>query len=859
MRKAFWLLGACSAAGFVSAQAQAQDNAGNTEASDSRTGDTVIMVTAQRREQSAQEVPISLTVFGGEALQDRAISDVSQLGAVTPNVSLDAGTPFAGSGAALGASIRGIGQNDFAINVDPGVGVYIDGIFLARTVGANLTLPDVERVEILKGPQGTLFGRNTIGGAINIVTRTPGREFAVNGSVTVGSFERLDVAGTVDIPLAENLRTNFTFASNNRQGFQRRVPYTSNQPFVRESPTIYRESGYDSSEYAGGIDDWSVRGKVLWEPTDRLTVTLGGDYYNSDTSGLPNVILDVLDNFGGNFAGPGTPAVPFSALTPGAGMNFAGVYNFCISSTQAQILARNAQGLCNLPRGNELSPGEQQSPLGSVNVDANPNNNRLPWDDRWVSGNWDESYATGINFSKTRNWGLSANLEFELSDQITLRSITGYRDLMWSAGFDADNSPANFFSVSNSAEQTQFSQELQVLGNFDIGQSELDFVLGGYYFDEEADALDHVQIGDGLIQIDGPIALATENFAFFGQADWRVTPWLGFTAGARYTEEDKEFDAGQSDISSFNYDLLNCPVNGQGFIPSLGLIPCSSYARFPHADEPLRVYTRDTPARSFTNFSMKGGVQLYPVEDVMIYASYTEGYKSGGWSTRVSTPILTPLLFGEETAQTIELGAKTVFLNGRVQANIAAFTTDYSNVQLLIQVGPNPRISNFGTAKIQGLEADLALEVNDYLSFTSSIGLLDSELNDLVNTSAANVLQLGILEGAELPKVPDFTFNITPRIEVPVGGHNIVLLADYTHRSSMWNDSQRSFLLRRPATDQVNASVQFNHADGWSLTAGGTNLTNDRFIINGLTSTAGQIYANPNRPREYYLRLGFEF
>ena len=132
-------------------------------------------------------------------------------------------------------------------------------------------------------------------------------------------------------------------------------------------------------------------------------------------------------------------------------------------------------------------------------------------------------------------------------------------------------------------------------------------------------------------------------------------------------------------------------------------------------------------------------------------------------------------------------------------------------------------------------------------------------MNDLVNTSAANVLQLGILEGAELPKVPDFTFNITPRVEVPVGGHAIVLLADYTHRSSMWNDSQRSFLLRRPATDQVNASVQFNHADGWSLTAGGTNLTNDRFIINGLTSTAGQIYANPNRPREYYLRLGFEF
>lgn len=858
MRKAFLLAGACCATLLVSTQVAAQEADGDAVGAEP-SNDNVIMVTAQRREQSAQEVPIALTVFGGEALQDRAIADVSQLGAVTPNVTLDAGTPFAGSGAALGASIRGIGQNDFAINVDPGVGVYVDGIFLARTVGANVTLPDVERVEILKGPQGTLFGRNTIGGAISVVTRTPGREFAINGSVTVGSYERLDVAGTVDIPLSEALRTNFTFATNNRRGFQRRVPYESSTPFVQESPRIYRESGYDTDEFAGGINDWTVRGKVLWEASDRLTVTLSGDYYKSDTSGLPNVILDVLEDYGGNFGGPGTPAVPFSALTPGAGMNFAGLYNFCIGSTQAQIDARFLQGICNSPRGNELFPAENQSPLASVNVDGDPLNDRLPWDDRWISSDWDRSYATGINFSETETWGFAGHIDLELSDQLTLRSITGYRELRWAAGFDADNSPANFFSVSNSAEQSQFSQEIQLLGDFAIGRSELNFVLGGYYFDEDASALDHVQIGDGIIQIDGPIELATENFAFFGQADWRVNEWLGFTAGARYTEEDKTFDAGQSDISSFNYDLLNCPVNGQGFIPGVGLIPCSSYARFPHGDEPLRVYTRDTPDRSFSNFSMKGGVQIYPVEDVMLYASYTEGYKSGGWSTRVSTPILAPLVFQEETAETIEVGAKTLFLDGRVQANIAAFTTDYSNVQLLIQVGPNPRIDNFGTAKIQGVEADFAVELNDYFSFTAALGLLDSEISDLANVSAPTILQLGIVDGAQLPKVPDFSFNITPRVEVPVGNHEVVLLADYTHTSGLWNDAQRSFLLRRPATDVINASIQFNHNDGWSLTGGVTNLTEERFIVNGLTSTAGQIYAIPNRPREFYVRLGFEF
>ena len=859
-KKALKLASGCYLAMIVSQVASAQ-SAESAQAGDEVVSDQAIIVTAQRREQSAQEVPIALTVFGGEALQERAISDVAQLGAVTPNVTLDAGTPFAGSGAALGASIRGIGQNDFAINVDPGVGVYVDGVFLARTVGANVTLPDVERVEVLKGPQGTLFGRNTVGGAISVVTRAPGREFAVNGSVTAGSFERLDVAATIDMPIAQNLRTNLTFAINNREGFQKRIAYPSNVPFVREAANVYRESGYDSHDSAGGVDDWTLRGKALWEPSDRLTITLTGDYYKSDTSGLPNVVLDVLETLGGNFAGPGAPAVPFSALTPGTGLNFAGLYNFCIGSTQAQILARNAQGICNNPRGNELSPGEQLSPLGSVNVDGNPTNNKLVWDDHWVSSDWDRSYATGINFSKTKSWGLAANIEFELNDALAVRSITGYRELDWAAGFDADNSPANFFSVSNSSKQSQFSQELQLLGDFKIGAGTLNFVLGAYYFDEKASALDHVQIGDGILQIDGPIMLETENYAFFGQADWRVNNWLGFTFGARYTKEDKKFDASQSDISSFNYDVLNCPVNGNGFIPGVGVVPCSTYARFPHGDEPLRVYTRNTPDRTFSNFSMKLGVQLYPTDDVMVYGSYTEGYKSGGWSTRVSVPTPVALTFEEESVESYEAGVKSTLLDGRVTANIAAFLTNYNDAQLLLQVGVNPQIGNFGDARIKGVEADFTVRVNDVLSFNSSLGFMESRLLNVAPPgSPANFLQLGIGTGADLLKVPTFSFNITPRIELPLSNDNsIVILADYTHKSSMWNDSQRSFLLKRPATDIVNASVQFNHNDGWSITLGATNLTNQRYIVNGLTSTAGQTYAIPNRPREYYARLGFKF
>ena len=135
-----------------------------------------VVVTAQRREEKLQDVPIAVTAFNGETLTNRALGDIHALSNLTPSVNLDAGAPFSGDRSVLSASIRGIGQDDFAFNLNPGVGVYLDGVYLARTIGANLNLLDVERVEILKGPQGTLFGANTIGGAISVVTHTPGNE-----------------------------------------------------------------------------------------------------------------------------------------------------------------------------------------------------------------------------------------------------------------------------------------------------------------------------------------------------------------------------------------------------------------------------------------------------------------------------------------------------------------------------------------------------------------------------------------------------------------------------------------------------------------------------------------------------------
>src|SRR5450631_4891145 len=223
--KALGLVGAISSLLPLAAAAQTSAGAGAGTLAE-------IVVTAEKRVENIQDVPIAITAFSESDLRAKGIVDIHSLSTLTPNVNLDEGSPFSASNSVLSASIRGIGQDDFAFNLDPGVGVYVDGVYFARTVGANQSLLDVERIEVLKGPQGTLFGRNTIGGAISIVTRTPGDQFLVQGQATTGSFNRRDVSLMADVPLADNVSSTITFSNQSQDGYQRRIPYPSPTPFV---------------------------------------------------------------------------------------------------------------------------------------------------------------------------------------------------------------------------------------------------------------------------------------------------------------------------------------------------------------------------------------------------------------------------------------------------------------------------------------------------------------------------------------------------------------------------------------------------------------------------------------------------
>ncbi|HPE32008.1 MAG TPA: TonB-dependent receptor, partial [Parvularculaceae bacterium] len=769
-----------------------------------------ITVTAQKREQNVQEVPIAISAFTADALEERAVTNVAGLANITPNVSLDGGTPFSGTSSVLSAYIRGIGANDFAFNIDPGVGVYLDGVYLARSIGSNQDLLDVERIEILKGPQGTLFGRNTIGGAISIVTHEPGDEFAFKGDVTTGSFDMLQVRGMADIPLSPSLKSSVSFSMKDRNGYVKRLPYPGMENYNVEPITAFKAAGYGSDGDREGSDEsWSARVKLVYDNGGAFKATLAGDYTNIDQGQLANSLIAT------------------------SGAVFAGTYNCAIEGiiAVADECGGGPPSFAYMVGMGGLGGIADLPPLFGVNVDADPFNDRLPYDDRFVTGDPDATFANGNNYSKVKNYGVALTLDADLGENAAVKSISSYRNLNWDTGMDLDGSPLDFLHTSFTTEQWQFSQELQVTGK--LFENKLNYVFGGYYFIEKGNLHDYVTFAEGLLQVDGPNDLKTKNYAFFGQLDFRPIPELGITAGGRYTHEDKEFEGFQSDNNGLTYKILNFigVPECASIVPSISE-DCRIAAGFPNPGEPLRYYIAGTQEKSFDNFSPRIGVQLYPTDDIMVYGSWSKGYKTGGWTTRLSNPLPTAPDFDEEKATTWEAGVKSTFFDRRLQLNAAAFTSDYEGIQLNFQQGVSPTIQNAGNARIKGIEVEAVIAPTPEFTINASVGVMDAYYTDVLVPAQvpANPLQAGVFPDADLPKTPDFKFNISPRYEMTLGNNGtLVALVDYTHTSSMWNDTERTYLLQRPKTDILNASLTYREPNGrWNVTVGGTNLTDER-------------------------------
>jgi iron complex outermembrane receptor protein len=801
--------------GFGPAAAAAAAAAADTTSPDAL---EEITVTAEKRVERVQDVPIAITAFAEDSLRAKGITDLHGLTGLIPNVNLDQGAPFSGSNSVLSASIRGIGQDDFAFNLDPGVGVYVDGVYFARTVGANQSLLDVERIEVLKGPQGTLFGRNTIGGAISIVTRTPGDEFHVEGQATGGSYNRRDVQLLADIPLAENLLSSVTVSTRNQDGYQRRIPYPSATTYVTDPPGVLHAAANETFDTQGGSDEQVVRVKVLWRASDSVTATVTGDWTHTDQPSTANTVLE--------------------SVTSGPTAIFGAIYNAC---------------LLGIPfAGPAISPlvcGPRNVVGTSLwQANLNPNTARLLYGPAvYNTGNIDTTYATGVNFDKLDSYGAAATVDWDVDKALKLRSITSSRRLNWKSGLDADGSPADFFELSFAEAQHQFSEEIQAIS--DLLDSKLKLVGGLYYFNEGGYIHDFVTFGGGLLQIDGPNTLETTSDAVYAHADYKATDKIGVTLGARLSEDRKSFIGGQQDLNQFFYKLNNCYPATPACQLALG---------FPNPNNPDQIYPIGKNHENFTEFTPTANFQYHFTDDAMGYVSFSKGFKSGGWTTRLTAPLPTgspAQAFGPESDRTYEIGLKSEWLDKQLIVNTAAFVSNYDGIQLTFQESTSPVTENAGNARIEGLEVEAQSLLGAHFALNGSLGYMDAKYTEVNKFAQATT-------GSELPKTPKFKVSLSPDAHTKLAnGATLRLGVDYTHTSQMYNDVQNTPLLERPKVDFLNASSSILAPNGKvTFTVGGTNLTDKRFITTGQPQIAGGVvYGTYNAPREWYATIGVKY
>lgn len=476
--------------GLLPDEARAQVDA--PAAGEAATDDTMeILVTARRREESLQDTPVAISAFSAEMLEDRQIQQTQDLERITPSLQFKPAGQLSGNSASSVVFIRGVGQVDPTAAVDPGVGIYLDEVYLGRAVGGAIDFGDIASVEVLRGPQGTLFGRNTIGGAILVRTRQPELgEFSGRARFRVGSDDWYEGFAALNIPIGE------TVAARISGGFRKRDGYV-----------IRAFDGLD----LGNENRYSLAGSLKWEPSADFDLVVRADYSKQDEHGAPFVFAGI------NEQAPVAAIVSVAAGCPGATIPFA-----------------------------PLAPGDPR--FGAPNVplinDARCANDFQARGD-FVNG------GTAAVLSTSEVWGVAATGNIRLTDQASVKLITAYRETESRGIRDADNTPFLMITTDVGSKSQQFSQEVQL--QLDFGK--VNAILGGYYFNEVTNERATVPLSFppsppviASLLAGGPATrdlqisrLETDSVAAFGEVSWEPVQGLELSGGLRYTSDRKTY------------------------------------------------------------------------------------------------------------------------------------------------------------------------------------------------------------------------------------------------------------------------------------------------------------------------------
>jgi len=796
MRKSV-ILGYCSLAACAAALLPQAGFAQTTSTppADADEGVGEIIVTARKTAENLQTTPVAVTALSSEMLERSQINDVAQVQQMVPNISFGQATAQPGS-ATIG--LRGQSGTDGLLTIDNAVGLYLDGVYIARSAGALLNLVDVEQVEVLRGPQGTLFGRNTTGGSLNLVSKQPTGEFEGSLRVRYGNYDAKELVTVVNLPIANDvLAARFVYQHSDRNGFA-------------VNSTDGKDVGSDNVDF--------LRGTLRFAPEALpVTLTLAGDYTDRKTSG------QIVDIYGARTTSP-TGAAFGAFLIPAR-------------------CATTASPACFVTNGSTIQS--------------------------YVGGNPFQVSLTPGLYGTAKTWGASITAEADISENVQFKSITAWRDLETHSLSDNDgtpyvlsggipgitvNLPGRAIGQGNHIWQNQFSQELQLSGK--AIDNKLNWIVGAFFFKEEGEDLSlsssNVPGASAAASVSGIFRGEVENSsrAAFGQMTYELVDGFRITAGARYTKDKRSLISRNGRVATLGTGAFSCTVTASLL-----------------ADAANCISTKQEATYDYWSYTFGPDWQIN--EDLFLYAKISRAYRAGGWNLRTLFPG-SRNDFDPEKVTDYEVGAKVDLLDRKLRVNVAAFSTDYQNIQRSIQalVGTPPTLSNVtqnaAKAKIKGLEVELVAAPTSNLRMNASFGYTDAKHKAFFDQATPP----NDLSATPFTLTPKTTFSAGVDYTVPIGGENeIILHGDVYHKGSQYGVAPPPFTgltetARMKPYDLVNATITLRLAEmGVDVQAYVRNLFDKRYLMRNLNQehSLGFTSGTPGDPQTYGIALNYKF
>ena len=795
--------------GAVSIPAEAQ------EGEQARARIDSVTVTARKREELSQTVPLAMTALTAE-LEKPTVRDLSDLNGFSANVRIE---PDQTRGGGINISIRGINpvrtdDNSF----DAPIAVMIDGIHMGILSGQLLENFDLERVEILRGPQGTLFGKNTVGGVVNVIRSRPTGEWGAKLKYTFGKNSQHEVRGVFNVPMVEDKLAFKAFFT-----YQKDDGYIYNTFLERRTPqTDYMNFG----------------GTFLFTPGDKFEALITVERFHDDGEG------------GGNITNWNVPAglipPPSNVLDP----DYSGGFVLCAIS-----------GFCR------------------TNIDDIP-----------------DTVDNGGNPASMRTTAITANIKYDINDNHRIVSITGYRKTSEDRLLDFDGTAPEFITIDRDNDYKQFSQEIRWEGTF--GDS-FNITAGGYYWRSEFEqdwitggtfwnvATAGLQLGDnslGLVPLCQAGAFAplfcdphpslsnglgdtftqvlnehqvTKSIAFFAQADWEFIENWTLTAGIRWTEEKKDFEAGQAFLTSVArsgpefFDEIAASLPGA--CAGLSSDVCSGGFA--------------TLSGKWSNVSPKFGLSWQATDDIMLFGSFSKGFHSGGFfGVNQNIRDFVRDQYDPEIAETWEVGLKSQFFDNTVQANLTLFRNNFKNKQesnVALDEDTNTVATQFynaANARYQGIELEVQWVATENLNFFGTLGYLDASYADFRCDRNPNDNQFIEVDCSDLTprQAPKITYGIGGTYSIPVGNDGVIdLYVKYSFVGKMEGSLINVPFNKVPSRGDLSLSATYSWGN-YSLTVYGTNITNDQSeFISPIATLFASGTITP--PRSWGIELQGEF